>query len=951
MTNWLTEAVVAGSVPTASAVPTNPFADAATGLRRLGWMGTVPLPFRKKSPPETGWTGAKAGRVYPSGPDVQEWIDERPHPQNICLRLPEDVVGIDVDAYTKADGTVKLGDVSFARAVEEWGPLPATWMSTSRSDGQSGIRLFRVPTGLRWPGKVGENGIDVIHWGHRYVVCSPSLHPEGRPYRWVSPQGVPAEFPCAPRDLPEMPRAWVEGLTRNVPAADRVSTGATVTQYVATLRAGADSCDIVDHTLGELVDATTGGNRHDDVRDKVLFLVRLGAWGHRGVQAALDTGFSVWMRNLTGDRGATGARGEYARMVDGAVDLIGARPADKVCHCGGGLRADVTVLASPGKPEAPGEDVRASGAGDVDDENWHDDMDEDSTTIGQPQNDEEPEDRLDLRTGARGKDGRVRIHVGDKPKVMPWLRAEMGRGELSGLFVRGSSLVHTPRVGEKGYIPPREDGADDGPAQVRPVSLDGLISMIEVRYDVGTVREKEDEAGNRRKWWTSCLFPKDLATRCIGSALAREGVANLRTLNGTTHTPVMRKDGTILDQPGYDQATGMLYLPPAGAQQVSVPEFPTAEQVAAAREMILYPVGQFPFVTDDDLANWVGAALTPLLRPLVPPPYQFLIIEAPSPGSGKGFLLGVLNSIHGVAMRAGMPTKDEEMSKVIMTMLASTTAPIVAFDNVRGVVHSAALEGLLTSAMMADRTLGKNTEALSLPNDRLWCMTGNNAQIGGDLARRALRVTIDPGMESPEARVGFRCNPPRWAAEHRGEYIGALLTIARAWVVAGRPVREVERSDDYATWVQTVRGILEFAGFSGVFANRVAKAEQSIEDQEWGRFLHAIWDVLGDGDFTAREINGMLGENEYSQKIHPDVLPGDLTERYGAFGKETAFVKALGLWFRNRVGRWADGLVVQECGKGTSGPRKNVAVYRVKAAPNRVPEPRSAVGAVPRWAS
>jgi hypothetical protein len=38
--------------------------------------------------------------------------------------------------------------------------------------------------------------------------------------------------------------------------------------------------------------------------------------------------------------------------------------------------------------------------------------------------------------------------------------------------------------------------------------------------------------------------------------------------------------------------------------------------------LILTPIEEFPFVSDDNRATWVGLLFTPILRPLLEPPYH-----------------------------------------------------------------------------------------------------------------------------------------------------------------------------------------------------------------------------------------------------------------------------------------------------------------------------------------
>jgi RecA-family ATPase len=164
----------------------------------------LPLPPRKKASPPEGYTGRNGRRVDPA--DVDRWITEN-RSGNIGLRLPRGVIGIDVDAYKDEHHVV-----AWEELIARYGPLPdAPWCS-SRDDGVSGVRLFRVPEDWEAAGKLPEasNGVspgEVIQWHHRYVVCPPSIHPDsGRAYRWRSGSITNVA------DLPELPQPWLAPL-------------------------------------------------------------------------------------------------------------------------------------------------------------------------------------------------------------------------------------------------------------------------------------------------------------------------------------------------------------------------------------------------------------------------------------------------------------------------------------------------------------------------------------------------------------------------------------------------------------------------------------------------------------------------------------------------------------------------------------------------------------------
>ena len=206
----------------------DPFRPAET-YRGKGWSGTLPLGSRSKFPPPHGFTGYEG--AWPSGADIAEWrahgfhADQRHHDaSNIALRLPAVAIGLDVDCYED-----KTGAADLARLVEQWGPLPPTWKTTSRDDG-SGILLYRVPSGVdptTWPTGAGPS-IEIIRHAHRYAVVWPSIHDEtGRTYRWWRRDGSLADEAEIPMlgDLAELPAEWVGYLTGGFAADGAGSNG------------------------------------------------------------------------------------------------------------------------------------------------------------------------------------------------------------------------------------------------------------------------------------------------------------------------------------------------------------------------------------------------------------------------------------------------------------------------------------------------------------------------------------------------------------------------------------------------------------------------------------------------------------------------------------------------------------------------------------------------------
>lgn len=867
-----------------------PFAYAAGLYREAGWEGTLPLPVREKASPPNGYTGKNG--AFPSAEIVEEWTANG-YPNgsgpvkagNIAIRLPRGVIGIDIDHYGDKHGADHIAELE-----KELGPLPPTYRSSARGAGDpSGIRLYRVDPEVEYVGSVSGMDIDIIQYHHRYMVVYPSLHPSGERYRWFLADGSEVEdFPDV-EALPDLPAKWRERLmsgpvTEGAEHADASEVEAFLTAYAG------DTHPHLYKGLIEGLESGAAGSRHDAMCAALRRAMEEARAGFYPASEAVEAIRAAFKQAVRGEKHRD-VRGEFSRALSWAVGAARAKTETEIEEIRSNLLAKLEAAEDDGE-------------------------------------------------GDRSRDGRLRVNVSSKATAGEWLRKELGRRELSGIFFRKGQLVHTPLVGEEGYIAPQQDDNsdvtnEDGPAQVAILNAAQLKAKVEVRYFIGKRRETTTEDGQKKRLWNRELFPNESAQHAYNAACCGDDVPNLRILHGVTHTPIMRPDGSVLDQPGYDLSTKFLYLPDSGViNSRRVSERPTAREIAEAREALSLPVSEFPFVEEYHLANWMGVLFTPIMRTILPPPYQMEIIDAPSPGSGKSYLANMQRAIHGGVIRGDFPEDNAELSKSITAILTGTTSPLVQFDNVRGSVKSSVLEKLLSSAEWNDRWLGHSKE-ISAANDRVWIVTANNAVISGDLARRSLWVTIDPKIPHPEMRTGFKIkNPPEYMRKNRALILWAMLTIARGWINDGAVRATDVRSDDYTEWVAGLRGMLGWAGFPGEFAHvEKERIVESAEDVEWGEFLADVYGAFGEEWFFVSDLHRMIGNigepgvDGADTKIHSSSLPGDLAHKFVPYYENRAggFAKSLGWWFKNRTGRWSAGMSVL----GEQDTSKKKMKYRI----------------------
>lgn len=186
-----------------------PYAIGAREYLNRGWASPLPVPYGSKRLTASGWTGYK-GEI-PDLAQVKKWIIQNAS-DNIAIRMPEDVIGIDVDAYGE-----KYGDLTLDVWEMTVGPLPATWRSTSRHDSDiSGIWWFRLPpeaAGLHWHDLGGD--VETISWHHRYAMVWPSIHPDtGQTYGWYDENMRRVADPPRVDDLAFLPIGWIQRLLK-----------------------------------------------------------------------------------------------------------------------------------------------------------------------------------------------------------------------------------------------------------------------------------------------------------------------------------------------------------------------------------------------------------------------------------------------------------------------------------------------------------------------------------------------------------------------------------------------------------------------------------------------------------------------------------------------------------------------------------------------------------------
>ena len=410
----------------------------------------------------------------------------------------------------------------------------------------------------------------------------------------------------------------------------------------------------------------------------------------------------------------------------------------------------------------------------------------------------------------------------------------------------------------------------------------------------------------------------------------------LPRLQTVTTVPVFGKSGELLDQPGYHAGDRNWFEPGESLKNLpAVSREPTPQEIESAKALILDDLlVDFPFVDDSDRCHYLALLCLPFMRRMITSCTPLHLIEAPTMGSGKGLLCGIVSMLltgtEGVV--GAYPQNEDERQKRLTSQLSSGK-PLILLDNAseKRELDSPVLASILTSFYWSDRVLGHN-KMITLTNQAVWIMTGNNPRMTMELARRCVRVRIDPKRDKPWRRKGFR-HPAllEWVGENRPQLLHAILTLIQAWVAAGKPHGNV-RLGSFEDWAACMGGMMEVIGVPGFLGNLDSLYEEAdLEGRAWRAFIQAWWEAFGTTPMRVRELNEFCNKGDFLNAVRGDKSPRS---------QETRLGYALA---RNRDRVFGEVMLVRAPSEGS---QRGGQVYALKAV-TPDPEPRTITTAAP----
>ncbi len=397
-------------------------------------------------------------------------------------------------------------------------------------------------------------------------------------------------------------------------------------------------------------------------------------------------------------------------------------------------------------------------------------------------------------------------------------------------------------------------------------------------------------------------------------------------LNRISHAPFVRPDGTVVTEPGYDESTKTMLIPDPVFEGIEVPEFPTPEQITAARDLILTEwLGDFPFEKEVDRANVLALVVTPAIRGMCPK-VPLAVIDGLQMGVGKNLIADSLLTVYTgePAEPMNWVSEADELRKQI-TAAFRTGAEFFVFDEAH-TIEGAPLAQALTASTWQDRILGVSTMA-NFPNVITWMALGNQVHVKGDITRRVYRIALRPTYANPQDRDSSTFRHPgqsgldlgSWTRANRRELMTAILTLVRAWFAAGspRPARGISFGS-FEVWEKIVGGIVEAAGMVDFLDNiKTWRSESDFDSQYWAGHLSWLRDQFGNRTFKTADVKGKALTDPAGFQAPPK-LDDPADKGYG---------KALGEAYSRLRGRRYEGLWIERDGHAHG----HVSVWRVFA--------------------
>lgn len=455
------------------------------------------------------------------------------------------------------------------------------------------------------------------------------------------------------------------------------------------------------------------------------------------------------------------------------------------------------------------------------------------------------------------------------------------------------ALASEPSLYQRGGMLVRVMPIDGGGMRIDPLPGPALRGMITRRVSLVTEGKEGTTPAHPREWLVNQVYSRGVWQ-------------GIRELEGIRNGPVLRPDGTIFAEAGYDRATGILYR--ASGLEFSIPANPSRRDAEQAVAVLLEVFADFPFASEQHRAAALAMVLTPLARTAYIGPSPLFLIDSNVRGSGKTLMARAAALIAtGEEIAVSSYTGEEEFRKFVTSTLMSGE-PMVLLDNLNGMIGSPTLDRLMTAVRWRDRLLGTNGMA-DVAAKAVWMASGNNVLMMADTSRRIIHVRLRSPLERPENREGFQ-HPDLigWVREHRAVLYSAGMVVLSASIRSGEQPSSMRPFGSYESWSSIVRNAVRWVGLPDPLGDENDVPMLTDPSSEsLARLLEGLEQVQSSKGLLARDVVELLAaqgaQTKQSHRSIQDAL-ADLSP--SGSGKALTAVE-IGTIFRTQIERIVNG--------------------------------------------
>lgn len=299
----------------------------------------------------------------------------------------------------------------------------------------------------------------------------------------------------------------------------------------------------------------------------------------------------------------------------------------------------------------------------------------------------------------------------------------------------------------------------------------------------------------------------------------------LPQLAGLSEVPVLRRNGTVAQRPGYDPGSG--YWVDGRLAVPSISDKPSESECREAYEFLREPFVDFPWGQPGTECVPIAEILQIMARPCIDGAVPGYVHDASAGGTGKTLQTDCVSLVTQgrYASRKAYPARsddgDDEINKFLGGYALRGTQYIV-LDDIKRALGGQTLDMVLTANDCCDFRILGQSKTVTLPWRSTLAFTGVNISYFGQMSRRVLVARVESPLERPQDRQDFRHAPlPKWILTNRAKLVAAALTVLRAYIAAGCPNVGTGVWGSFEAWSALIPGAIRFAGGPNLLDFRV----------------------------------------------------------------------------------------------------------------------------------